>query len=301
MSDMTEIMLRAKRLRMVIPSFNIPYLPMMRPIVTALRERRAFGLIAVARLEWIKFGSGSQAAIADEYRRQGDRSCTRLHQDHVPAIDEDGLEVDFMADISNALALGYDSVMFDGSRLSFSDNTRATAEVCRLAHHWNVPVEAELGAVMGHEAEPTMTYDEIFDSRHGFTDPAEAKKFVSDTGVDWLSVAVGSIHGSINPATKGAEKPTAKIDIDQLAAIHESTDIPLVLHGGSGIPIEYLRRSFENGISKLNIAADLRRPYEAAAGRSEKEALEAVRRGTLKIIDDLRISDGAKKLGTWED
>lgn len=297
MSDMKHLMEKARAERIVVPAFNIPYLPMMEPIVEVLKEREAFGLIAVARLEWIKFESGSQKAIADEYRRVGDRSCTRLHQDHVPAVDEDGLVVDWRKDIETALSLGYDSVMVDASRLSFGENIAVTSEVCSMAHSAGVPVEAELGSVMGHESAPTMTYEEIFATRHGFTDPAQAEEFVARTGVDWLSVAVGSVHGSINPATKGQEKIAARIDIDHLASIDARTRIPLVLHGGSAIPIDYLRRSFMNGICKLNIAADLRKPYEAAIGRSKSEALSSVRTVMGRIVDDLGIAGSARILG----
>ncbi len=296
MSDMKEIMLKARAARIVVPSFNIPYLPMMEPIVSALKERRAFGLVAVARLEWVKFESRSQKAIAEEYRRVGDRSCTRLHQDHVPAIDEDGLLVDYRKDIETALDLGYDSVMVDASRLSFQDNIAATAEVCRMAHALGVPVEAELGAVMGHEANPSMDYEQMFSKRIGFTDPEQAEVFVRETGVDWLSVAVGSIHGSINPATKGQGKIAARLDIEHLAAIDQRTGIPLVLHGGSAIPVDYLKRSFAHGISKINIAADLRKPYEAAIGRSQQEAIDAVRSEMSRIIDRLEIEGSAEIL-----
>jgi ketose-bisphosphate aldolase len=297
MSDAKELMEKARAARLVVPAFNIPYLPMMGTIVEVLREREAFALIAVARLEWIKFESGSQKAIADEYRRVGDRTCTRLHQDHVPAIDEDGLAVDWRTDIRTALDLGYDSVMIDASRLPFEENIEVTAEVCRMAHAAGVPVEAELGSVLGHEAEPTLSYEEIFAARHGFTDPEEAGEFVERTGVDWLSVAVGSVHGSINPATKGQEKIAARIDVDHLAAIEAKTGIPLVLHGGSAIPVSYLKASFQRGIAKLNIAADLRKPYEAAVGRSRAEALAAVLAATHRIVDDLGIAGSARALG----
>ena len=78
----------------VIPAFNIPYLPMMEPVVAALRASGVFGLIAVARLEWIKFEAGSLKAISSEYQRVKDERFTHLHLDHVPVIDEDNLTID---------------------------------------------------------------------------------------------------------------------------------------------------------------------------------------------------------------
>ena len=117
-----EIMNNAWRRGIVIPGFNIPYLPMMEPVIRALHDTGTFGLIMVARLEWIKFKSGSLKAIKEEYEKLKDRNHTRLHLDHVPVIDEDKLLVDFKADISEAIDLGFESVMIDGSRLPLAEN-----------------------------------------------------------------------------------------------------------------------------------------------------------------------------------
>ena len=182
-----EIMLKSWKNGIVVPGFNIPYLPMMEPVIQALKDTDTFGLIMVARLEWIKFKSGSLQAVFKEYEKLHDRNHTRLHLDHVPVIDEDNTRVDFIKDISNAIELGYDSVMIDGSRLSLAENIAGTKEVVDLAHQANVAVEAELGAVMGHEAGPLPPYEELFASAKGFTSPEEAKRFVEETHVDWLS------------------------------------------------------------------------------------------------------------------
>ena len=88
MNDIARIMRSAYDKHFIIPAFNIPHLPMMEPVVQALRETRSFGLIAVARLEWMKFSAQSISAVAAEYERVGDASVTRLHLDHVPVIDE---------------------------------------------------------------------------------------------------------------------------------------------------------------------------------------------------------------------
>ena len=98
----------ARQLGTVVPAFNIPYLPMLEPTVQALRDTGCFGLIMVARLEWVKFSARSLEAVAEEYWRVGDRQFTRLHLDHVPVIDEDQLRVDYVGDITRALAAGYE-------------------------------------------------------------------------------------------------------------------------------------------------------------------------------------------------
>ncbi|MBT3377770.1 MAG: class II fructose-bisphosphate aldolase [Lentisphaerae bacterium] len=276
----------ALRLRTVIPAFNIPYLPMMAPVVQALTETDCLGFIAVARLEWEKFEAGSPAAIADEYRRVKMGECTRLHLDHVPVLDEDDEWVDYEAIISDALALGFDSVMVDGSRLPFAENVEATRRVVALAQAAGVPVEAELGAVLGHEAGPLPPYEELFASGRGFTAPEEARDFVDQTGVDWLSVAIGNVHGAISAARKDDEKIAARLNVPHLDTIRAAVDAPLVLHGGSGIPQDYVREAVLHGIAKVNVGTAIRQPYEQALPRSVEAAREAVYTRTLEVVRD---------------
>jgi ketose-bisphosphate aldolase len=296
MNDIARIMRSAYDKHIIIPAFNMPHLPMMAPVVQALRETRSFGLIAVARLEWMKFAAQSIAAVAAEYDRVGDASVTRLHLDHVPVIDEDHLLVDYMNDIKTAIHVGYQSVMIDGSRLDLQKNMAAVSEVVRYAHGKGVPVEAELGAVLGHEDGPMPSYEELFATGKGFTDVQEAKEFIKRTGVDWLSVAVGSVHGAISPSARDKRKVTARVHIGRLTELDEALGVPLVLHGGSGIALSYLHESFQHGIAKLNIGTDIRQVYEANLSESVEHAQEAVHKRVVEIVDELRIADSASKL-----
>lgn len=293
-----EIMLKAAAARTVVPALNIPHLPMMAPIVQALRDRDAFGLIQVARLEWEKFEARSLKAIRDEYERVKDSRCTRLHLDHMPVIDEDNRQVDYEAVIREAIDLGYESVMVDGSRLPLDGNIAATRRVMELAHAAGVPAEAELGAVLGHEAGPLPPYEELFRSGQGFTDPAEARRFVAETGVDWLSVAVGNIHGAISGAAKGQKKVEARLNIEQLDRIREATGgVPLVLHGGSGIRKASILDGVRHGICKINIGTTLRQAYEAAAARSVANGQRAVYEAAVAVLaDELEIEGSARTL-----
>lgn len=272
-----------------VPAFNIPYLPVMEPVVRTLAECDAIGMVQVALLEITKFGAQSVAAIAEEYRRVGDPRYATLHLDHTPVIDEDGKLVDWKPIIAEAVSLGYDSVMVDGSRLTLDENIRVTGEVVRLAHANNVMVEAELGSVVGHEAGPTPPYEELFASKAGFTIPDEARRFVEETGVDWLSVSVGSVHGAIAPAKKNEEKIRARLDIERLKELRAATGIPLVLHGGSGIPISYVEDAVKNGIAKINIATDIRQPYERVLAETGdvKKAQAAVADATGRLIREV--------------
>ena len=292
-----EIVTKAWMSGNVVPGFNIPYLPMMEPVVRALHDCNSFGLIMVARLEWEKFESKSLRAIHDEYEKVKDCNHTRLHLDHVPVIDEDNLRVDFESIIAEALNLGYESVMIDGSRLQFCGNIAATRTVVNLAKRYGVPVEAELGAVMGHEAGPLPPYEELFLSKKGFTSPEEAQQFVAESGCDWLSVAIGNIHGAISAAGKEKEKPKARLDLDHLAGLNRAAGIPLVLHGGTGIAPEYVQQSIKRGIAKINVATAIRQPYERTLAQGIPAAQQAVYDAMKAILrDELKIENSANVL-----
>jgi ketose-bisphosphate aldolase len=291
-----EIVTKATSVGIVVPAFNIPYLPMMSATVQALRDTNSFGLIMVARLEWVKFEAHSIEAVAVEYRRVGDSQHTRLHLDHVPVIDEDNLRVDYVADITRALAAGYESVMVDGSRLSLAENIAATRQIVDLAHARGVFVEGELGAVMGHESGPLPPYEELFASGKGFTDPQEAARFVRETGVDWLSVAVGSIHGAISAAARIQKKVEARLNIEHLEELRLATGVPLVLHGGTGIRKECVMQAIRHGIAKINIATATRQPYERFVRESVTKAQQAVYDAAVRVIREDLEAEGTVRL-----
>lgn len=264
MVNVADIMLKARELGFGIPAFNVPYLPMMEPICRAVKDADSFSLIEVARLEITKFEARSMAAVAEEFGKWADRAHVRLHLDHVPVIDEDHLRVDYMPVFREAVSLGYESLMVDGSRLSLDENIRATAEVAQLGHKHGCPVEAELGAVLGHEAGPMPPYEELFASGKGFTDVEEARRFAQESGCNWLSVAVGNIHGAIAEGVRDQKKPEARVNLEHLAELSTATGIPLVLHGGSGIKRESVLGSFKHGITKVNVGTEIRQAYEQA-------------------------------------
>jgi len=295
--NIQSIVRRAWQAGTVVPGFNIPYLPMMDPVVRALRDTRSFGLIMVARLEWTKFQSGSLAAVRTEYARVGDARHTRLHLDHVPVIDEDNQRVDYAPVFREALALGYTSVMLDGSRLPLEENISATRRVVEMAHAAGVAVEAELGAILGHEAGPLPPYEELFASGCGFTDPDEAAQFVRETGADWLSVAIGNIHGAISAAARGRQKIEARLNLDRLRQIRERAGVPLVLHGGTGIRKAHVQAAIRAGIAKINVATAIRQPYEQHMQESVERAQQAVYEATTAIVrNELEIAGNTELL-----
>ncbi len=156
-----------------------------------------------------------------------------------------------------AFRAGYTSIMIDGSHESFEDNIAITKSVVDACHPVNVPVEAELGKVVGKE-------DDL-DGGEGnpYTDPQEAKEFVEATGVDSLAVAIGTAHG--------VYKGTPKLDVERLSEIREVVSIPLVLHGTSGVPDEAVKECIRRGICKVNYATDLRIAFSEGVNEVLKE------------------------------
>jgi ketose-bisphosphate aldolase len=257
-----DIIRAARAAGLGIPAFNVAYLPIMEPVIRAVRDQDSFALIEVARIEWMKFGAESPAAVMALFTKHNDPQHVRMHLDHVPVIDEDHKQVDYMTIIAEAIALGYQSVMVDASRLSLDENIKATRKVADLAHKTNIPVEAELGAVFGHEAGPMPPYEELFRTGKGFTRPEEAERFAKESGCDWLSVAIGNVHGAVGEATKDQKKVEARLSLDHLATLSRVTGIPLVLHGGSGIKQQDMLASMKKGIAKVNVGTEIRQAYD---------------------------------------
>ena len=288
MSDTKQIMGKAAASGILIPAFNVAHLPMTEPIIRAVKDCGSFTLVEVSRVDWEKFGAESYAAVADEYKKYDNGGHKRLHLDHVPVIDEDGQKVDYRSIIDDAIGKGYESVMIDGSRLSLDDNISVTREMADLAHSKDVSIEAELGAVLGHEAGPPPPYEELFSTGKGFTKTDEAQRFVEEAQCDFLSVAIGNIHGAVSDSLKGQKKPEARLKIDHLKKLREVTGIPLVLHGGSGVQQKYVLEAAQNGIAKVNVGTEIRQAYEEVidAGGTTEEAAQAVYERVCRMMKE---------------
>lgn len=288
---------------LAIPAFNIPYLPMMGPVIQAVVDQDAFALIATARIEWRRFEAGGLAQVKAEFERWARPEQVRLHVDHIPVIDEEDCQVDYLAIIQEALDLGYPSVMVDGSRLGLAENIAATRAVVDLAHAASAAVEAELGAVLGHSAGPLPPYEELYESGLGFTDMAECARFVEESGCDWLSVAIGNIHGAVSGVLKDQKKVEARLNMERLAQLEQAAGVPLVLHGGSGVRQEYYLEAIQHGIAKVNIGAEIRQAYERALRETGNvtQAQAAVYHRTVWVLRDyLQVSGKRVKIVTDE-
>ena len=293
-----ESVKKALEAGIVVPAFNVPYLQMAEAIIQAVADEDSFALVQVARLEWEKFEAKSLKAVRDEFMKFNDPKHVRLHLDHVPVIDEDHLQVDYVTIIKEAIDLGYQSVMVDASRLDLEGNIEATAKVAELAHAAGIVCEAELGAVLGHESGPMKPYEEIFASGEGFTRVDEAKRFAEESGCDWLSVAVGNIHGAISGALKDQKKPEARLNIEHLKKLREATGLPLVLHGGSGIKQADILAAIQNGIPKINVGTEIRQPYEVTMKETGdvKKAQKACYERTRWVLNEFFHISGSRKI-----
>lgn len=182
---------------------------------------------------------GMAAAAADQLERP-----IALHLDHGNSYDLAARCIDH----------GYTSVMIDGSKLSFADNCEVSRRVVDLAHAAGVSVEGELGHV-GQNSEPAAG-DQQF-----LTEPSDAAQFVSETGVDALAVAVGTAHGFY--------KGEVKLDFARLQEIAAAVpNTPLVMHGGSGVSAELLRKAIFCGIRKVNFGTELKNAFTNAVKAS---------------------------------
>ena len=154
------------------------------------------------------------------------------------------------------LEAGFSSIMFDGSHYPIDENVAKTTELVKLAHEMGVSVEAEVGSIGGEE-DGVVGAGEV-------ADPAECKR-IADLGIDFLAAGIGNIHGKYPANWKG-------LDFDALDKIHEATGgIPLVLHGGTGIPADMIQKAISLGVSKINVNTECQLSFAAAT----REYIEA--------------------------
>jgi ketose-bisphosphate aldolase len=228
-----------------VPCFDTFEMHGTQGIIDALEAKRAPGIIGLyTRLMDEPHGR----ALADFVRDLGEQASVpvSLVLDHGGSFEH----------CIKALHMGFTDVMYDGSKLSLEENIATTRLVVRAAHTVGAGVEAELGHVgSGRD------YSDFGGQGKGLTDPGAVERFVEETGVDALAVAVGTAHGHYDSEPKLA--------LDLLAEIRSRVEIPLVLHGGSGLSDAQFRAAVEGTISKINIFTNL---AVAATGRMVEDA-----------------------------
>lgn len=246
-----QMLMDAQENRYAVPAFNIHNLETLQVVANTARQLRSPLIIAVTPSTIDYAGDDYVVAMAEVAAQQTDTPLA-IHLDHFEDV----------ARIKAAVDKGFRSCMIDASAEPFAQNVAKVREVVAYAHRYDATVEAELGKLVGIED------DLVVHEKDGmYTNPDEAEKFVRETGVDSLAVAIGTAHGLY----KGAPR----LDFERLAAIRSRVDVPLVLHGASDVPDELVRKAISLGICKVNVATDLKIPFSDAIKAHFKENPQA--------------------------
>jgi fructose-bisphosphate aldolase class II len=247
-----ELLNRAKREGYAVGAFNTNNLEITLSIVEAAVKERSPLILAVSPGAMKYAGVAYLSAIAKVAADSVDVPIS-LHLDH-------GLTLE---DVQAALDQGFSSVMIDGSKLPFEENTEITKKVVAMARARGVSIEAELGKLVGTEDQVSVSEREA-----SMTDPDQAAEFVERTGIDALAVSIGNAHGWY--------KGEPELDFERLRQIRSRVDIPLVLHGASGIPDEMIRKACSIGVDKINIDTEVRNAFRQAIAKFVNENPEEI-------------------------
>lgn len=245
--DLIRLLARADREGFAVPSFNFNDIWDLTAIIQAAEEEKA--PVMVQAIPRVMHALGLETGCA--------MALAAIRQASVPVI----LHVDHSNDMDfckKAVDAGFMSVMIDASALSLEENIRQVKEVTDYAHAAGVYVEAEIGRIRGNDVEG------VYEGEDYLARVEDAVKLCSETGVDLLAVGIGTAHGFY----KG--KP--KLHFDRLEQLHSALEIPLVLHGGTGIPEEDLHTAIRNGINKINIGTALRFAYISSLQEQLRDA-----------------------------
>lgn len=237
----TKAMLnKAQQEGYAVPAFNIHNLETLQVVVETAAELRSPLIVAGTPGTFSYAGTGNIVAIAGDLAKTFNQPLA-IHLDHHEQL----------ADIENKVLTGVRSVMIDGSHHPFAANIELVKKVTDYCHRYDVSVEAELGRLGGQED------DLVVDGKDAlYTNPDQAFEFVQQTGIDSLAVAIGTAHGLYTAEPK--------LDFDRLEEIRQRVNIPLVLHGASGLPGDDIRRAISLGICKVNVATELKIAFSGA-------------------------------------
>lgn len=227
-----QMILDAQRGHYAVGSFNTSDLEITKAIISAAERQKAPVIVETSEKAIAYAGLEELAAIIKEKAKKA-KVPVALHLDHGSS-----LEI-----VGKCLQVGYTSIMFDGSRLPLSENKIYTAQATEMAHRKGIPCEGELGPIkkVGEEKR--------------FTNPEEVKDFIRKTKVDFLAIAVGSSHGV---------GENERLNLELLKQIKQKTNLPLVLHGASGVPSVDIQTAIHLGIAKINIDTDIRHTFARA-------------------------------------
>lgn len=280
-----ELLQPAATNNFAVPAFNISDYSMMNAVFEICEEKKSPHIIAIHPDEMAHIGRGVLPAIIDRARVSS--APTAIHWDHGATFDQ----------ALQAIQYGFTSVMIDASLRPFEENVALSKRVVDVAHAVGVSVEAELGTIGNTDGYAEAGTDDII-----YTVPEDAVRFVEQTGVDSLAVAIGTRHG-LYPSSLA---PELKLDLlDEIDAVVEA---PLVLHGGSNNPDAEIREACRRGINKVNISSDIKVAYFQAmrevlgdVGHREPNVIQPPCEEALKTVAAAKIDlfDAAGKASLY--
>lgn len=235
--NMNEVLYPAKKGKYAVGLFNAVNLELARGIITAAESTGSPVIMGTAEVLF-PYGPLEEVSYYLLPMAKKAKVPVVIHLDH-------GLKKETCL---RALELGFTSIMYDCSTEPYEENVRRVKEMADIAHSYGATIEGELGHVGDNEGSAEGT-SHLEDPARFYTDPEQAKDFVQRTGVDALAIAVGTAHG--------AYKLPPKLDFERIRTIANTIDIPLVLHGGSGLSDSDFRQAIHDGISKVNIFTDI--------------------------------------------
>lgn len=235
-----EMLIKARQEGYAVPAFNIHNLETIQVVVEAAADLKSPLILAATPGTMSYAGRAYVQAIAEVAAKENDIPIA-LHLDHHETLES----------IEASLALGVKSVMVDGSQSTFEENIALSKAVAEKAHAHGATIEAELGKLVGQEDDIIVEAEDA-----EYTDPDVVEEFIERTGIDTLAVAIGTGHGVYDT------KPN--LDFDRLEKISQLVDIPLILHGASGISEENVRKCMSFGCAKVNVSTELKIPFSGA-------------------------------------
>ncbi len=237
---------KAQKEKWAIGQFNFSTLEQLRGIFEAGKNLKSPLILGTSEGE-SKYLGLKQIIALTEILKSEHNSPVFLNLDH-------GKNVDW---VKSAIDYGYDEVHFDGSALPFEENIKLAKEIVKYGHKKGVLVEGELGVIKGESA---MHKENISVGENDLTDPNQVKEFIEKTGIDSLAIAIGSIHG--------VQEKMESLDFERLEKIQKNAKSFLVLHGGSGIPDEEIKKAISLGVNKINFNTELRIAWKNSLAES---------------------------------
>ena len=267
--SLTELLLDAQKGKYAVGAFNCNNMEIVQAIVAAAEAEKS-PVIVQASQGAIKYAGIEYISTMTRLAAEKASVPVALHLDHGTSF----------AQVMQCVRNGFTSVMIDGSKLPLEQNIALTNKVIEAVRPLGVSVEAELGKIGGTEDDITVSEREAL-----FTDPVEAERFVHETHVDALAIAIGTAHGQY--------KGVPQLDFERLKEIRRRIEAPIVLHGSSGVPDEAIREAISLGVCKVNIDTNIREAFVAAVRlaleKAPKEidprkALGPAREATIEIV-----------------